>query len=163
MPNVSLPSKPVVAPTTADQVAGIQAGEVKLFDVSALLSLATPHGVASDGKTNQNADINMPTLYAVPVSGMYRVSAFMVQTVASETSSTLPSLNVQYTEPTTGLGMSGQLMTSSSLNLIGAHQGGSVVILAQQGSSIGYVTGDYASSGATAMRYAVQLKIEFIG
>lgn len=120
--------------------------------------------VAADGKTAQTANVNVPALYAVPVSGMYRVSAFVALSQAATTSSTMPSVSVNYTEAITGTVVQDNNVTAQGTNnVIGTHSGGSAVILCQQGSNIGYVTSGYASVGATAMHYGVQVKIEFLG
>lgn len=119
--------------------------------------------VASDGKTAQSANINSPTLYAVPASGMYRVSVFVVLSRAATTSSVLPGLSVSYTEATTGVAVQDIVTQTANTNTLGLHMGGSVIISAQQGSNIGYTTSNYASSGATSMQYSVSLKIEFLG
>lgn len=119
--------------------------------------------VASDGKTAQSANINAPTLYAVPTSGMYRVSAYVVLSRAATTSSVLPSCSVTYTEATTGVVAQDIVTLSANTNTLGLHVGGSVVISAQQAANIGYVTSSYASSGATSMQYAIHVKVEFLG
>lgn len=119
--------------------------------------------VAADGKSAQTADINAPTLYAVPTSGLYRVSAYVVVSQAATTSSTMPNVSVSYTEATTGVAVQDQVTQTAATNQVGLHSGGTAVIAAQQGSNIGYVTSNYASSGATPMQYAVQIKIESVG
>lgn len=119
--------------------------------------------VASDGKSAQSADINEPGFYAVTVSGMYRVSAFVVLSQAATTSSTLPGSNVFYTEATTGIAVQDIITQSANTNLIGLHTGGTVVIAAQQGANIGYSTSSYASSGATPMQYSIHIRVEFLG
>lgn len=119
--------------------------------------------VASDGRAAQSANINAPTLYAVPTSGLYRVSTYIVVTQAATTSSTMPSVSVNYTEATSGAAVQDMVTNTATLNLLGAHIGGTAVISAQQGSNIGYITAGYASSGATPMQYAVHIKIEFLG
>lgn len=122
-----------------------------------------PVVVAGDGKNAQSANINSPTLYAVPTSGIYRVSAYVVQTRAATTSSTLPSCSVSYTEATTGVGLQDIVTLTANTNTVGLHVGGSVIISAQLGSNIGYITSNYASSGATSMQYSIHMKIEFLG
>jgi len=119
--------------------------------------------VGGDGKTAQSADINMPNVYTALASGLYRVSAYMVLTRAATTSAVFPSLSVEYTEASTGIGMADLMITSTSANTVGTHQGGTTVIAAQAGTTIGYVTGNYASVGATTMQYAVHMHIEFLG
>lgn len=122
-----------------------------------------PAAVAADGKTAQAANINTPSLYAVPTSGMYRVSAFLVVSQAATTSSVLPGCSVSYTEATTGVVVQDIITLSANTNTLGLHVGGSAIICAQQGSNIGYVTSNYASAGATPMQYAVRIKVEFLG
>lgn len=122
-----------------------------------------PMVVASDGKASQAVNINSPTFYTVPASGMYRVSAYIVISQAATTSSTMPSVSVNYTEATSGAAVQDMIINTASLNQVGAHNGGSAVISAQQGSNIGYITAGYASSGATPMQYAVHMKVEFLG
>lgn len=119
--------------------------------------------VASDGRNAQSANINSPTFYAVPTSGMYRASAFVVQSQAATTSSTLPSCSVSYTEVTTGVAVQDMITQTANTNLVGLHVGGSVIMNALQGSNIGYITSDYASSGGTSMQYSIHIKIEFLG
>lgn len=118
--------------------------------------------VAADGKVNQAANLNVPALYVVPVSGMYRVSVFLVLSRAATTSSVLPGCNISYTEPTTSSAVSDIATLSANTNLVGLHTSASVVILAQQGSNIGYTTSGYTTSGATTMLYAIQVKVERI-
>lgn len=136
------------------------------------LSLATkeyvdanlPAIVAVDGKSAQSANVNSPTFYAVPTSGMYRVSAFVVISQAATTSSTMPSVSVSYTEATTGTVVQDNNITAQgTTNLVGLHSGGTAIISAQQGSNIGYTTSGYASVGATPMQFSVHIKVEFLG
>lgn len=116
--------------------------------------------VGSDAKLAQSADVNVPSAYSVTASGTYRVSTYIVMTRAATTSATLPGVNVTYVEATTSVGMSDISTLSAGINQVGAHSGGSVVIQAQQGSTIGYVTSSYASAGATTMQYEVRVVIE---
>jgi hypothetical protein len=119
--------------------------------------------VASGGANAQSGNINQPSFYAVPTSGMYRVSATAVVTRAATTSSVLPGINVQYTEATTGVAVGDIVTTTANTNQVGLHTGGSVIINAQQGANIGYSTTNYDSSGATSMQYTMSIKVEFLG
>jgi hypothetical protein len=137
-------------------------------DAAPALDPSVLHGlfaaiVATDGKVNQAANVNSPTFYPVTVSGMYRFSAYVVVSQAATTSSTMPSCSVSYTEATTGVVVQDMVTTTATNNQVGLHSGGSVVIAAQQGSNIGYITSNYASSGATPMQYAVRVKVEYLG
>lgn len=122
-----------------------------------------PTIASADGKVAQAANVNVPALYVVPVSGIYRVSVFLVLSQAATTSSVLPSCSVSYTEATTGAAVADLITQTANTNLVGLHTSGTAVIQAQAGSNVGYSTGSYASSGATPMQYAVQVKIERVG
>lgn len=119
---------------------------------------------AADGKTAQAANVNVPGLYAVPASGLYRVSTFIEVTQAATTSSTMPSVSVNYTTAVGGVAVA-DLMTATAAgnNPVGTHLGGTAVISAQQGSNIGYTTAGYASVGATPMQYSVHVTLERLG
>jgi len=116
--------------------------------------------VGADAKSAQTANVNAPAVYAVPASGTYRVSAYVVVTQAATTSCVVPSVTVNYTEATTGIVVGDILFNTSTTNQVGSHITGSVVIQAQQNSDIGYVTSNYASVGATPMQYQVRVVIE---
>ncbi len=145
------------APSSVASIPGLQA----TLDSKANLA-TTPQIVGADGKVAQAADINSPTLYLVPTSGIYRVSAFLVVSQAATTSSVLPGCTVQYTEATTSVAVADIVTLSANTNLLGLHTGAAVIIAAKAGSTIGYTTTGYASVGATPMRYGLQLKIEFL-
>jgi hypothetical protein len=119
-----------------------------------------PAWVAGASAVGQAANVNAPAVYAVPASGMYRVSTFIVITQAATTSATMPSVNVLYTEAVTGVAASDLVTLSAAANAVGTRSGGTAVIQAQQGSNIGYSTSDYASVGATPMQYQVRIAIE---
>jgi hypothetical protein len=153
-----------ITPTDLAAGAGYVPANALSLATKAYVDAHAPGVVVADGKTAQTANVNVPALYAVPTTGMYRVSAFVALSQAATTSSTLPSVGVNYTEAITSTVVQDNNITAqSTLNQVGVHSGGSAVILAQQGSNIGYVTSGYASSGATAMHYGVQIKVEFLG
>jgi hypothetical protein len=153
-----------ITPTDLAAGAGYVPANALSLATKAYVDSHAPGVVAADGKTAQTANVNVPALYAVPVSGMYRVSAFVALSQAATTSSTMPSVGVNYTEAITGVVVQDNNVTAQgTTNLLGLHSGGTAVILAQQGSNIGYVTSGYASSGATSMHYGVQIKVEFLG
>lgn len=124
-------------------------------------SSAYPLVVAANGQAGQTANVNQPSVYAVPRSGMYRVSCFVVITTAATTSSTMPGCSATYTEATTGSAVSDIILTTGGTgNTVGLHNGGQTTIMAQASSNLGYVTNGYASTGATPMAYRVDFKIE---
>lgn len=153
-----------ITPTDLAAAAGYVPANALSLATKEYVDAKLPAIIAADGKVNQTANINSPTLYAVPTSGIYRVSAFVAITQAATTSSTMPSVSVSYTEALSGTVVQDNNITAQgSTNLVGLHSGGTAIILAQQGSHIGYTTAGYASSGATPMQYGVQIKVEFLG
>jgi hypothetical protein len=125
-----------------------------------LVSSFLPAWVGGASAVGQAANVNNPSVYAVPASGMYRVSIYIVITQAATTSATMPGSQVTYTEAATSVGMADPVFFSAAANAVGSHIGGSAVIQAQQGSNIGYLTNNYASVGATPMQYQVRVAIE---
>src|SRR5205823_12199857 len=64
------------------------------------VSNGIPSEVATIDSTGLTANVGATTLYAVPASGagMYRVSAYVVETTAGSVSSTLPNVQIVYTD-----------------------------------------------------------------
>lgn len=123
-------------------------------------STPLPSRTAVTSQTAQSANVNQPSVYNAVISGLYRVSCYVVITRAATTSATMPGCSVTYTEPLTTIGMQDIVTLSSVTNTLGAHSGASTVIQAQVGSGIGYATNNYASSGATTMQYHVAFIVE---
>lgn len=112
------------------------------------------------------ANIAPTTMYAVPADrgGLYRVSAYGVVTQAATTSSTLPNIGVLWTDNDANVALSANNVTPTNpANAPGAFGNGDAVISARGGTNIQFQTSNYASSGATAMQYAVHLRLEYLG
>lgn len=119
---------------------------------------------ASSNLVTQAANIGATTVYAVPASGMYRVSAYAVVTQAATTSSTLPNVGVLWTDNDSNVPLSATTVTpTNAANALGAFGNGSIVISARAGTNIQFQTSNYASSGATPMQYAVRIRVEAMG
>jgi len=121
-----------------------------------------PKYVAEDARLAQTANVNAQNFYEVTSSALYRVSAFVVVTQAATTSCVVPSVTINYTEASTGVAVGDLMFNTSTTNQLGSHIAGSIVIQAQQGSSLSYVTSNYASVGATPMQYSVRVLVEKI-
>jgi hypothetical protein len=130
--------------------------------------------VAKADATAQAANIGLTTLYTVPASGagMYRISAYAVVTQAATTSSTLPNVQVSFTDNDTGItGLGPYSFTGTNTgNSVGASNSipatpaaESAILNAKASTNIQYATTGYASSGATPMQYAVHIKLEYLG
>lgn len=108
----------------------------------------------------QVANIATTTLLATPPLGMYRVSAYIVQTVAATSSGTLPSVVVVFTDGDSSVTETLTLTAPSSANVVGTQALGSATFYAKPTADITYSTTGYASVGATALAYAIHLRIE---
>lgn len=124
------------------------------------------NGVPSEyGKgdaTGQGANVGSTNLYTVPSTGagMYRVSCYVVVTTAATTSSTLPSCNLIWVDKDNSNSQSANVTATSAANTLTTYTQGTTIIDAAASTSITWSTAGYASSGATAMLYAVHIKIE---
>jgi hypothetical protein len=121
---------------------------------------------ASYNSAGHSANIGATTIYAVPAdgAGMYRVSAYAVETQAGTTSSTLPNVGILWTDNDSSVALSAASMTPTNpANAPGAFGNGAIVINAKGGTNIQFQTSNYASSGATAMQYAAHLRLEYLG
>lgn len=138
----------------------------------ATVSNGVPSEVATIDSTGLTANVGATTLYTVPASGvgMYRVSAYLVTTVAGSVSSTMPNAQVVFTDNDSntsvtldvspilgaaGLGQSGLL----AANAIGTVFSGTVDIYVKASTTIQYQTINYASTAA-GMAYSLRLKLE---
>lgn len=128
--------------------------------------------VASVDLAAQTANIGAATLYPVPVSGagLYRVNCHIVETTAGSISSTLPNVQIVYTDADTsgtvtidatpilaaaGLGQTGLLTT----NTVGTTSSGVITINAKASTNIQYQTVNYASNLA-GMAYSLKIRLE---
>lgn len=129
-------------------------------------------GLATINTTGLTANVAASTLYAVPSTGagLYRVSAFVVETTAGSVTSTLPNVQVVYTDNDTGgsvtldatpiLGVAGIGQTGAlTANTVGTTATGVVVVNVQASTTIQYQTVNYASNLA-GMAYALHLRLE---
>lgn len=147
-------------------------GKIPNYGGIATVSGGVPAEYATVDLTAQAADIAATTLYAVPAAGqgMYRISAYVVETTAGSVSSTLPNVQIVYTDPDTntsitidatpilgvaGIGQTGPLTN----NTVGTATSGVIVISAKASTNIQYQTVNYASTAA-GMQYAIHLKLE---
>jgi hypothetical protein len=148
------------------------AGLLSFYAGIATVSNGVPVEYAKVDLTAQSANISATTLYAVPTSGagMYRISAYMVETTAGSISSTLPNVQIVFTDNDTGgsitidatpiLGVAGIGQTGAlTANTVGTASSGVIVVNAKAGTNIQYQTVNYASNAA-GMQYALHIKLE---
>lgn len=116
--------------------------------------------------TTLNANQTSTTLYAVPASGagMYRITCYAVETVADGASSTLPSIGIGWTDNDTSIALQATTVTpTNTANAVGAFGQGVQIINAKASTNITWLTSNYASGTAGAMKYAVRIRLEYLG
>ncbi len=123
--------------------------------------------VATADATAQTANVSATTLVTPSANTYYRISCYVVLTTAATTSSTLPNCDVKYTDVDTNTAVTKNFAATGTLlgttNTLGSSLQGSMMFEAKSGVAVQYDTGGttaYASSGATAMQYAVHVKLE---
>jgi len=150
--------------TTYNNIATIQQGVVPEYAEINTLTLG--------------ANVAQTPLYAVPATGagLYRISGYVVVTRAATTSSTMPKIQIDWTDSDTNTAVGpfdlGDISTavnpavgtnSAGQNVITADTGtptGTTIISARQSTNINYRTTGFASAGATSMQYAIHLRVE---
>lgn len=124
----------------------------------------------------QQTNVGPLLLYTTPANGagMYRISAYVADTQAATTSSTLPAVLISsFTDNDSGISHSTAVFTATGIttNAIGDSSAantspanpGTLVINAKASTVINFSTSGYASSGATSLQYSLHIKVEYIG
>jgi hypothetical protein len=115
--------------------------------------------------TAVNANLPSATVYSVPsnAGGLYRISAYAVETAADAASSTLPNVGIGWTDNDTSTALQASTVTpTNTANAVGAFGQGVQIINAKAGTNITYLTSNYASGTAGAMTYAVRIRVEYL-
>jgi len=160
----------VVRPDYPD-LAGQSGALAGIYNGVGLVGNGLVSEVALVDRTVQSANVAATTLYFTPSQQMYRVSAYVVETVADAATSTLPNVQLVYTDfdsntsvtldvtpiaAGAGLGQTAAL----TANVVGLVSSGVVVINPKAATTIQYQTVNYASGTPAAMKYALHLKLE---
>ena len=119
--------------------------------------------VASISSTQIQGQIN-PVIYQL--GGLYKATCYVITTVAASSSSTLPACNVIYADADTGNTHTFALTSTSTANAVdtfGAPAGSGSTFNPKAGVAISFSTTSYASTGGTAMAYAIHLRLEYVG
>lgn len=141
-------------------------GTLSSYNGIALIGNGVPAEYAQINLANQNANITSTTLYAVPAggAGLYRVSCYAVVTTADGASSTLPNIGIGWTDNDSNVAVVASTVTpTNTANAAGAFGPGSQIISAKAGTNITYQTSNYASGTAGAMKYAMRIRLEYLG
>lgn len=143
-----------------------QLGTITSYNGIATAGAGVPPIYAKYDSAAHSANIAPTTIYTVPASGagMYRVFVYAVETTAATTSSTLPNVGILWTDSDANVALSSSNVSPTNpANAPGAFGNGAIVINARASTTIQFQTSNYASAGATAMQYAVHLRLEYLG
>jgi hypothetical protein len=148
-------------------------GPIKSLNNVAVTSTGVPGIVGTANTAGFVADIASTTLFTTnALTNLYRISAHLVEYVAASVSSTLPTVQVVYTDSITsgtitmdvtpiaagvGQGQTGAL----TANTVGLSVAGVVVINAAGGTAVKYQTTGYASTAA-GMTFAIHIRAEML-
>lgn len=116
--------------------------------------------------TTLNANQGSATFFAVPANlgGVYRAVVYAVVTTADGASSTLPSVGIGWTDNDTNTPLVATSVSSTNTaNAVGAFGQGIQVFNAKGGTNITWQTSSYASGTAGVMKYAVRIRLEYLG
>lgn len=113
--------------------------------------------------TAQGADIASTPLFT-NVVGLFRVSTYIIITRVGSSSSTLPAVEIAWTDKDNGVAQSAALTSSSTANQTTTVKTGTILVNADASTeTISLVTSGYASSGTTSMQYSVYVQVEGMG
>jgi len=110
--------------------------------------------------TAQVANIAATNLVAIPVTGRYKVSAYIIVTTAATTSSTMPSITVTWSDADSGQAQTLTLTATSTGNTLTTFAQASALLSVNAAAPLAFSTSGYASVGATAMQYAIHIVVE---
>lgn len=110
--------------------------------------------------TGLTADVATATLLAVTATGMYRVTGYIVETTADGASSTLPTIDISWTDSDTGVSITRSITATQAGNTIGTYDLGECSINALTANDISYETNGYVSGTPATMTYAIHLTVE---
>jgi hypothetical protein len=148
---------------TADVALGKNTSDALTYNGNVIATTSgpvSPPAFAVD-LTAQAANFATQTFTTPSANGFYMLSSYLVITQAATTSSTTPTVNVNYTDADSGVAESIQVISSSSANTVGTVTGGLAnVFYAKAGVAITLSSSGYASSGTTAMQYALHARLQ---
>ncbi|VVB50958.1 Uncharacterised protein [uncultured archaeon] len=115
---------------------------------------------------NATANIAASTIFTPTVAGIYRINFTVTVGVAATTSSTLPNIQIQWTDGNNSAAQTASFVSATpSANTLQTMVTGSLIIYAKASVAVQLQTGNltaYASTGATAMTYNVHVRAEML-
>jgi len=125
----------------------------------ATVGLGIPSEVQTVDQTLVQANISSTAI--TNVAGFYRLSCTIVETQAATSSSTLPSCVITWTDADSGATLTATFTSGSPTgNTKSTYVAGQAPLIHTGATNVNYSTTSYASSGATAMQYAIHIRLE---
>lgn len=110
--------------------------------------------------TAQTADIGTTDLDPAPITGRYRVSAYIIVTTVDGASSTLPSIALTWNDADNGQGQTFALTPTDTHNDLLHPQFNDAFISAGSSAPIAFSTSGYASGTPATMQFAIHITLE---
>ena len=117
--------------------------------------------VAKLGKTAQTANVAALLTYTAPVTGLYRVTNFIVASNTA-TGATLPAVTTVFTEADSSEATT-QTLADASTSAAGTISEETYIANVKAAGTIVIATTSYAAGSGTALQYAIHSRIEYIG
>lgn len=121
---------------------------------------ASPGTVTQINVTGLNNNTGPVTILTPGANGFYRVSALTILTSTTAATSTLPNVQMSWTDADSNVGVFFSSGTPTTSNTPGDMVQGTVYMYAKAGVAVRYQTILYASNGANLMVYALRIRVE---
>lgn len=115
--------------------------------------------------TAQNNNIGSTLIYNVPAAGagLYAISIYIIVTTVAGVSSTLPAVNLQWTDADSSVAQNFGATATQGGNTTTTLTSLQFILRAKASTAINFTTTGYASNAANAMLYALHMAVEFLG
>lgn len=117
--------------------------------------------VAKLGLTAQTANVAAALTYTAPVTGLYRVSNYIVASNTA-TGGTLPAVTTVFTDSDSAVATT-HTLASASTSAAGTISEETYLAHVKVGGTVVLATTSYAAGSGTALQYAIHSRIEYVG
>ena len=131
-----------------------------LYNNRALVGLGIASEVGTVDLTPLSANISSTAL--TNIAGSYRASCYVVEVTPGTVSSTLPSCVFSWTDGDSGGTLTATITSTAATGNSTSTYGQGTVLIHTGSTNVNYSTTSYASSGATAMNYAIHIRLELM-
>lgn len=136
-------------------------GPFTTYNGTSLVGSGLPSIVAQVNSASLTGDVTATTLLTPSAAGFYRVNVYIAVITAGSVSSTMPAVNISYTDGNAGTNVHTSIVTATSTtnSVTTAFAQATYVLYAKASTAIQYSTSGYASSAA-GMAFALRIKME---